>query len=226
MQLSHEEVLLQPPTAKTPEGSALIISAPGMSQLKVSLAPPSPCNEQLTAASVWEWKGLAADEGEKAAAWFSEYLDKPCRLVRYIGWVGGQSAARETAAAGGGGGGEAAAAAAEGGARGGQTSPGGGTTGVEGNTSAVAAAAAGEAAAGEAAGTLLSGSSEDKTFRAPNAEFCPDASVAFADVFPLLVVSEVRLEDECKYSKHGRVWTRKAGFCHAVLNEEKAGCSK
>jgi uncharacterized protein YcbX len=34
---------------------------------------------------VWEWSGVAADEGDEAAAWFSSYLDTPVRLVRHIG---------------------------------------------------------------------------------------------------------------------------------------------
>lgn len=32
--------------------------------------------------NVWEWTGVAADEGDEAAAWFSKYLDTPVRLVR------------------------------------------------------------------------------------------------------------------------------------------------
>jgi hypothetical protein len=32
---------------------------------------------------VWEWSGVAADEGDEAAAWFSKYLGQPVRLVRY-----------------------------------------------------------------------------------------------------------------------------------------------
>lgn len=32
--------------------------------------------------TVWEWSGVAADEGDEAAAWFSAYLGKPVRLVR------------------------------------------------------------------------------------------------------------------------------------------------
>ena len=34
---------------------------------------------------MWEWKGKALDEGEYAADWLSEYLDKPVRLLRYAG---------------------------------------------------------------------------------------------------------------------------------------------
>jgi uncharacterized protein YcbX len=31
---------------------------------------------------VWEWSGVAADEGDEAAAWFSKFLERPVRLVR------------------------------------------------------------------------------------------------------------------------------------------------
>lgn len=33
----------------------------------------------------WEWTGPAADVGDEAAAWLSDYLGKPVRLVRYAG---------------------------------------------------------------------------------------------------------------------------------------------
>jgi uncharacterized protein YcbX len=33
----------------------------------------------------WEWKGIARDEGEEAAAWLTAFLGKPSRLVRFIG---------------------------------------------------------------------------------------------------------------------------------------------
>lgn len=32
---------------------------------------------------MWEWAGQALDEGDDAAAWFSDYLNRPCRLVRF-----------------------------------------------------------------------------------------------------------------------------------------------
>jgi hypothetical protein len=37
---------------------------------------------------VWTWSGSALDEGEDAAAWFSAYLGRPCRLMRYVGSPG------------------------------------------------------------------------------------------------------------------------------------------
>lgn len=33
--------------------------------------------------SVWEWSGSAFDEGTEASDWFSSYLGKPSRLVRF-----------------------------------------------------------------------------------------------------------------------------------------------
>lgn len=53
-----------------------------MEPLQVLLNPPSP--REKVPASVWEWSGVAFDEGSAAADWFSEYLGKPgTRLVRF-----------------------------------------------------------------------------------------------------------------------------------------------
>ncbi|XP_031389602.1 mitochondrial amidoxime-reducing component 1-like isoform X2 [Punica granatum] len=60
--------------------SYLVLKAPGMSPLKVSLSQPGQITEGI---SVWEWSGSALDEGEEAAKWFSDYLGKPSRLVRF-----------------------------------------------------------------------------------------------------------------------------------------------
>lgn len=63
------------------EHSYLVIKAPGNGTLKVPLSKPS----LLTAEGVlvWEWCGSAFDEGDEAAQWFSNYLGKPARLVRF-----------------------------------------------------------------------------------------------------------------------------------------------
>lgn len=51
-----------------------------MQALKVPLNKPSLTTEGI---SVWEWSGSAFDEGDEAAKWFSNYLGKPARLVRF-----------------------------------------------------------------------------------------------------------------------------------------------
>eukprot|EP00850_Spirogloea_muscicola_P001763 SM000006S19528 [mRNA] locus=s6:1311412:1313622:- [translate_table: standard] len=57
------------------------LTAPGMEPLHVLLAPPY--ERPRVPASVWVWSGHALDEGDDAAAWFSTYLGKPSRLVRF-----------------------------------------------------------------------------------------------------------------------------------------------
>lgn len=51
-----------------------------MEQLKVPLGKSA---EKVDGVSVWEWCGSAVDEGAVAAQWFSNYLGKPTRLVRF-----------------------------------------------------------------------------------------------------------------------------------------------
>lgn len=58
----------------------LVVRAPGMSPLKIPLTKPSSIAEGV---SMWEWSGSAFDEGEEAAKWFSDYLGKQSRLVRF-----------------------------------------------------------------------------------------------------------------------------------------------
>ncbi|KAK4800750.1 hypothetical protein SAY86_021237 [Trapa natans] len=60
--------------------SYLVIKGPGMSQLKVPLSKPGQVADGV---SVWEWCGSALDEGDEAAKWFSDYLGRPSRLVRF-----------------------------------------------------------------------------------------------------------------------------------------------
>ncbi|CAK9166371.1 unnamed protein product [Ilex paraguariensis] len=60
--------------------SSTVIKAPGTDVLKVSLSKPS---EISNGVSVWEWSGSAFDEGAEASKWFSYYLGKPSRLVRF-----------------------------------------------------------------------------------------------------------------------------------------------
>ncbi|PQQ13659.1 mitochondrial amidoxime reducing component 2 [Prunus yedoensis var. nudiflora] len=62
------------------KSSYLVLKAPGMDALKVSLIAP---REVSNGISVWEWSGSALDEGADASKWFSDYLGKPSRLVRF-----------------------------------------------------------------------------------------------------------------------------------------------
>ncbi|WCJ28094.1 Molybdenum cofactor sulfurase family protein [Euphorbia peplus] len=60
--------------------SFMVLKAPGMDELNVPLTKPK---EVTSGVSVWEWSGSALDEGAEAAKWFSDYLGKPSRLVRF-----------------------------------------------------------------------------------------------------------------------------------------------
>ncbi|EXB83264.1 MOSC domain-containing protein 2 [Morus notabilis] len=74
-----KEALVQPFWEPT-QSSFLEIKAPGMDVLKVSLSGP---REVADGVSVWEWSGSALDEGHEASTWFSTFLGKPSRLVRF-----------------------------------------------------------------------------------------------------------------------------------------------
>ncbi|KAK1369322.1 mitochondrial amidoxime reducing component 2 [Heracleum sosnowskyi] len=60
--------------------SYMVIKAPGMAELNISLSKP---NRTADGVSVWEWSGSALDEGAEASKWFSDYLGKASRLVRF-----------------------------------------------------------------------------------------------------------------------------------------------
>ncbi|KAF5472228.1 hypothetical protein F2P56_008966 [Juglans regia] len=62
------------------QSSYMVLKAPGMNVLKVSLSKP---HETADGVSVWEWSGSALDEGDEASQWFSDFLGKPYRLVRF-----------------------------------------------------------------------------------------------------------------------------------------------
>ncbi|KAL7597794.1 uncharacterized protein LOC111890787 [Lactuca sativa] len=62
--------------------SYLVIRAPGMDDLKVPLCRP-PQSQTCDGVSVWEWSGSGLDEGDEASKWFTNYLGKPSRLVRF-----------------------------------------------------------------------------------------------------------------------------------------------
>jgi uncharacterized protein YcbX len=63
--------------------AALVLTAPGHPPLSIPLRPSS--SQPLVPVQVWDWAGLAADEGEGAAGWLSSYLNMQVRLVRYAG---------------------------------------------------------------------------------------------------------------------------------------------
>ncbi|KAH6764794.1 Molybdenum cofactor sulfurase family protein [Perilla frutescens var. frutescens] len=60
--------------------SFLLIRAPGMNELKIPMVEPCAVAHGV---SVWKWSGSAFDEGEEPAKWFSDFLGKPSRLVRF-----------------------------------------------------------------------------------------------------------------------------------------------
>ncbi|KAL9997486.1 putative molybdenum cofactor sulfurtransferase [Helianthus debilis subsp. tardiflorus] len=60
--------------------SYLVVRAPGMADLKVSLTKPGLRSDGV---SIWDWSGSALDEGDKATKWFTDFLGKPSRLVRF-----------------------------------------------------------------------------------------------------------------------------------------------
>lgn len=57
-----------------------MLKAPGMKPLKVCLNKQCEVVDDIT---VFEWNGPAWDEGAEASQWFSDYLGKPSKLVRF-----------------------------------------------------------------------------------------------------------------------------------------------
>ncbi|CAM8940511.1 unnamed protein product [Rhodiola kirilowii] len=62
------------------ETSYMTLRAPGKTELKV---PLSKVGQKTDGISCWEWSGSAIDEGNEASKWFTDYLGKPSRLVRF-----------------------------------------------------------------------------------------------------------------------------------------------
>jgi uncharacterized protein len=71
--------LIQPAIADP----VLEIRAPGMSALQVPLAPEEYTHGVIPSVVVWRHQLPALDAGQDAAAWFSEFLQMPVRLVRF-----------------------------------------------------------------------------------------------------------------------------------------------
>ncbi|XP_057820366.1 uncharacterized protein LOC131033219 isoform X2 [Cryptomeria japonica] len=59
----------------------MTVKAPDMYPLQIPLFQDT--FQRIDNISVWEWCGSAFDQGENAANWFSTYLGKPSRLVRF-----------------------------------------------------------------------------------------------------------------------------------------------
>ena len=68
--------LIQP----TIEGDCLRLSAPGVGDFELPVDQPG----ARAAVSVWKDSGIGAvDQGDPVAAWFSDFLEYDCRLVRF-----------------------------------------------------------------------------------------------------------------------------------------------
>lgn len=78
-QRSHPRMALVTPEI---DEEALVLRAPGMSPLKLPIAPSRP-NAPTRTVTVWRDTLLAEDCGDAAAAWFSEAIGGACRLVRF-----------------------------------------------------------------------------------------------------------------------------------------------
>lgn len=64
-----------------PDGQALRVHAPGMDELALPLAWDAAAPARTV--KIWDDTVDAADCGDAAAAWFSNALQSPCRLVRF-----------------------------------------------------------------------------------------------------------------------------------------------
>jgi len=65
------------------EGDALVVSAPGLPPLSLSLAPAAQEGSRTLRVQIWDDLVEADDCGDTAAAWFGQALDTRCRLVRF-----------------------------------------------------------------------------------------------------------------------------------------------
>ncbi|XP_035842044.1 uncharacterized protein LOC110938386 [Helianthus annuus] len=77
--LSQQSLVIQTPKYHK-QNLLPVVRSPGMAELKISLAKPGLRSDGV---SVWEWSGSALDEGDEAAKWFTDFLGKPSRLVRF-----------------------------------------------------------------------------------------------------------------------------------------------
>lgn len=61
------------------DGSRLALAAPGMAAAEFDV---STHGDRISVSLFKKWFGVGVDQGDAAAKWFGEVLDRPCRLVR------------------------------------------------------------------------------------------------------------------------------------------------
>jgi len=79
-QREHPRMALITPRLK---GDTLELRAPGMLRLEIPLGLPNPDDERTREVIVWDDTVMAYDCDDITAAWFSNAVGVPCRLVRF-----------------------------------------------------------------------------------------------------------------------------------------------
>lgn len=79
-QREHPRMALIVPRLKA---DTLELRAPGMLRLDIPLGLPAPEDERLVQVTLWDETYVAYDCDEVTAAWFSNAIGTPCRLVRF-----------------------------------------------------------------------------------------------------------------------------------------------
>jgi uncharacterized protein YcbX len=79
-QREHPRMALITPRIKS---DTLELRAPGMLRLEIPLGLPAPGEERTREVTVWDDKVMAYDCDDITAAWFSNAVGVPCRLVRF-----------------------------------------------------------------------------------------------------------------------------------------------
>jgi hypothetical protein len=83
------DILAARPSTQDSDSAALTLSSP-LGSIKVPLAHPDEIDgaagaavngKGLTRVKVWEWSGLAWDEGDDVAAWLSDFLSDRVRCI-------------------------------------------------------------------------------------------------------------------------------------------------
>lgn len=79
-QREHPRMALIKPRLRT---DCLEVRAPGMLRLEIPLGLPDPDDERVMEVTIWDDRLPAYDCDEVVAAWFSNAIGTPCRLVRF-----------------------------------------------------------------------------------------------------------------------------------------------